>query len=81
MFNSVVNDQQVLPGIIIVLTLCYKETSMLFSLFFRFGMRTAKKPCRNFTDSDVDNGGNRPIYHGVENVLHPGSCLLHPLST
>ncbi len=28
-----------------------------------------KKPCRNFPDSDVDNGCSRPIYHGVENFL------------
>jgi hypothetical protein len=28
-----------------------------------------KKPCRNFSDSDVDNGCNRPIYQGVGNFL------------
>ncbi len=32
---------------------------------------TAKKPCRDFSDSDVDNGCNRLIYHRVENFSYP----------
>jgi hypothetical protein len=36
---------------------------------------TAKKACRNFSDSDVDNGCNRPIYKGVGHFL-PHSRLV-----
>ncbi len=39
-------------------------------LWCRVKLYTAKKPCQNFSDSDVDNGCNRPIYHGVGNFRH-----------
>jgi hypothetical protein len=44
---------------------------------------TAKKPRRNLSDSDVDNGCNRPIYRGVGNFLLYGrwSVTVHALST
>jgi hypothetical protein len=42
-----------------------------------FTPHKTKKPCRNFSDSDVENGCNRPIYHGVENVLPPGRLVCY----
>jgi transcription initiation factor TFIID subunit TAF12 len=36
-----------------------------------------KKPCRNFSDSDVDSGRNRPIYQGVGNFLPHGRLVCY----